>query len=143
MLHSEHGSIYRTILACFIVLAFCFALTWPQYAKYRDGKQLIKAVELGRALAFAEESYKQAQGTYTPQFDKLGLSLPCPLVTQVAKEIQLNCPHYTYQLKGDSLIKVLHKSLPVWVDIDIPAGTVLCQYTENDWAGKDLCARLQ
>ena len=79
MLHSTHGSIYRTILAIFIGFAFCFALGWPQYAKQRNGKRLNQAAELGRALAFAEVSYKQQHGEYTPRFGQLNLSLPCPI----------------------------------------------------------------
>lgn len=141
MLYSQRGSIYRVILGCFIALAFCFALVWPQYSKHHNAKQLSKAAELGRALAFAEESYKQNTGSYTPQFGKLNLSLPCPLIAQ-GGQTQLSCPNYTYKLEG-SVIKVEHKHLPVWLGIDIPAGTVACNYPDDDWAGQDLCARMQ
>ena len=141
MLYSQKGSIYRVILGCFIVLAFCFALIWPQYSKRHNAKQLSKAAELGRALAFAEESYKQNTGNYTAQFGKLNLSLPCSLVAQGGQPL-LSCPEYTYKLEGH-IIKVEHKHLPVWLEIDIPAGTVACNYSNDDWAGQDLCARMQ
>lgn len=142
MLHSQKGSIYRVILGCFIVLAFCFALIWPQYSKHRDAKELSKAAELGKALAFAEESYKQSKGNYTPQFGELNLSLPCPVLAH-GSQIQLSCANYTYELENERIIKVEHKHLPIWVEIDIPAGTTECKYQDNDWAGQDLCARMQ
>ena len=142
MLHSRQGSIYRVVLACFIGLAFCFALSWPQYSKYQNVRHLSKAEQLGRAIAFAEESYKQVHGNYTPQFGELDLSLPCPLVDR-GQGTQLECPHYVYQLDNTGVLKVTHKQLPVWLDIDIAAGTVSCKHAENDWAGQDLCARMQ
>ena len=142
MLHSQRGSIYRVILGCLIILAFCFALIWPQYSKRHNAKQLSKAAELGRALAFAEQSYKQSTGEYTSQFGRLNLSLPCPLVTQ-GGQTQLSCPHYTYVLEEGHIIKVENKDLPIWLEIDIPAGIVTCKYPEDDWAGRDLCSRMQ
>ncbi len=142
MLHSRQGSIYRVVLACFIGLAFCFALSWPQYSKYQNVRHLSKAEQLGRAIAFAEESYKQVHGNYTPQFGELDLSLPCPLVDR-GQGTQLECPHYVDQLDNTGVLKVTHKQLPVWLDIDIAAGTVSCKHAENDWAGQDLCARMQ
>ncbi len=142
MLHSRQGSIYRVILACFIALAFCFALSWPQYSKHKHARHLLEAEQLGRAIAFAEESYKQVHGNYTPQFGKLDLSLSCPLVDR-GQGTQLECAHYVYQLDNAGVLKVTHKQLPVWLDIDIAAGTVSCKYADNDWAGRDLCARMQ
>ncbi len=142
MLHSQKGSIYRVVLGFFIALAFCFALIWPQYSKHHNVKQLSQAAELGRALAFAEESYKQTEGQYTAQFGKLGLSLPCPLIAHDGKA-RLSCKDYTYQMEGDHIIQVKHKQLPLWLEIDIPAGTVDCKYTEDDWAGQDLCKHMQ
>lgn len=142
MLHSQKGSIYRVILGCFIVLAFCFALIWPQYSKRHNAKQLSKAAELGRALAFAEESYKQSTGTYTSEFGRLNLSLPCPLIAKEGQTV-LTCHHYTYKLEDGHVIKVENEHLPVWLEIDISGGTVECKYPENDWAGQDLCARMQ
>ena len=142
MLHSTQGSIYRTILALFIGFAFCFALAWPQYAKYRNGKRLNQAAELGSSLAFAEGSYKQAHGTYTPYFQRLDDSLPCPMVSN-GQGPHLDCPDYTFELENEAVIRVAHKHLPVWLEIDIAHGTVDCRHPENDWAGQDLCARLQ
>lgn len=142
MLDSQQGSIYRVILGFFIALAFCFALIWPQYSKRYNAEQLSKAAELGRALAFAEESYKQNTGNYTAQFGKLNLSLPCPLIAQEG-QTQLSCPHYVYTLEQGHLIKAAHKQIPVWLEIDIPAGTVACKYSDDDWAGQDLCSRMQ
>lgn len=142
MLSSKRGSIYRTVLAGFIALAFCFALLWPWYAKHRNVAELSKAADLGHALAFAEESYKQVHGQYTAQFAQLDLSLPCP-VTASEWGSQLTCTHYIYHLEGDRIIKAENRELPLWLEIDIPAGTVACKYAENDWAGQDLCARMQ
>lgn len=142
MLHSKNGSIYRTVLAIFIGFAFCFALGWPQYAKYRNGKRLNQAAELGRALAFAEGSYKQQHGTYTPYFQRLDVNLPCPMFSN-GQGPHLDCHDYTFQLDNESFIRAAHKHLPVWVEIDIAQGTVACQHPENDWAGQNLCARMQ
>lgn len=142
MLYSTRGSIYRTVLAIFIGFAFCFALCWPQYAKYRNGKQLNQAAELGRALAFAEGSYKQQHGQYTPLLGQLKVSLPCPMVSN-GQGPHLDCPDYMYQLQENGVIRVSHKQLPVWLEIGIEAGSVTCLHPENDWAGQDLCARLQ
>ena len=142
MLHSQRGSIYRTILAGFIALAFCFALVWPQWTKHRNAKQLQEAADLGRALAFAEESYNQANAAYTPQFNRLNLSLPCPMAVQGGTPF-LDCPHYTYQLEEGRRIKAAHKQFGVWVEVDIPAGTVICRHEPDDWAGQDLCQRMQ
>lgn len=142
MLHSKEGSIYRTILAGFIVLAFCFALAWPQYAKHRNAVELSEAADLGRSLAFAQQSYKQTHGQYTAQLGQLGLSLPCPL-TAKGSATQLSCTHYTYYLAEDHIIKAEHQHLPVWLEVDIPAGTVACKYPADDWAGQDLCARMK
>lgn len=142
MLYSTRGSVYRVILAVFIGFAFCFALSWPQYAKYRNGKRLNQAAQLGRALAFSEGSYKQQHGTYTPILSQLDVNLPCPMVNN-GQGPHLDCLDYTFQLEGESLIRVAHKQLPVWLEVGIKEGNVLCKYSEDDWAGKDLCARLQ
>ena len=142
MLFTQKGSVSRVILACVIVMAFCFALAWPKYSKQRNAKQLAQAAELSKALAFAEGSYKQAHGSYTPNFEKLNLSLPCPTVTR-GRNTVLECPHYTYQLQEESLITATHKTLPIWLEVDIAQGSVQCKYDEDDWAGQDLCARLQ
>lgn len=142
MLSSQQGSIYRTILAIVIGVAFCFALAWPQYTKYRNGRELNHAAELGRALAFAQGSYKQKTGEYTPQFNTLNISLPCPMALD-AQGPYLNCPHYTYRLQKDDQIDVHHKQLPLWLLINIAQGSVQCLYEENNWAGQDLCGRLQ
>ncbi len=142
MLHSTQGSIYRTVLAIFIGLAFCFALSWPQYAKYRNGKHLNRAAELGRALAFAEGSYKQQHGQYTPLFRQLNVSLPCPTINN-GQGPHLDCPDYIYQLQENEIIRVSHKQLPVWLEVNISVGNVTCHHPENDWAGQDLCARMQ
>ena len=131
MLRSQQGSVYRVVLGCFIILAFCFALIWPQYSKRHDTKQLLQAAELGRKLAFAEETYKQTAGQYTPQFGRLNLSLPCPLLA------------YTFTFENEHFIHAKHKQLPVWLEIDIPAGTVACNYEPEDWAGQNLCAHMQ
>ena len=142
MLHSQQGSVYRVILACFIAVAFCFALSWPQYAKHRNFKHLNQAAELGRALAFAEGSYKQTQGAYTPQFSALEVSLNCPMIS-TAQGPQLDCAHYTYALQPDNTIKITNKHFPVWLTVDIALGTVACQYADEDWAGQDMCKHLQ
>lgn len=142
MLRSKKGSIYRVVLGCFIILAFCFALIWPQYSKRHNAKELSKAADLGRALAFAEESYKQNTGSYTAQFEKLNLSLTCPMVAQ-GSQMKLVCSNYTYRLEGDRTIKVEHKHLPLWLEVDIATGNTECKYQDNDWAGQDLCARMQ
>ena len=142
MLHSKTGSIYRTILAVFIFFAFCFALSWPQYAKHRNGKHLSQAAELGRALAFAEGTYQQHHGHYTALFSQLGVSLPCPMVSN-GQGPHLDCHEYIYQLQEGGLIRISHKQLPVWLEVDIAQGNVTCNHPEQDWAGQDLCARMQ
>lgn len=142
MLHSTNGSIYRVILAIFIGFAFCFALSWPQYAKYRNGKRLNQAAQLGRALAFAESSYKQQHGAYTPLFGRLNISLPCPMVNN-GQGPHLDCTDYIFQLEENNLIRVSHKQLPVWLEVYVEEGNVLCKHAQNDWAGQDLCARMQ
>lgn len=142
MLSSKRGSIYRTILAGFIGVAFCFALAWPQYAKHRNGKRLSEAAELGRALAFAEGSYKQQYGKYTPQFQELNISLPCPMINN-GQGPHLDCQDYTYQLEHEDVIRIAHKTLPVWLEVYISQGDVQCKYAQEDWAGQDLCARMQ
>ena len=143
MLRSTKGSIYRVILAVFIGFAFCFALTWPQYAKYRNGKRLNQAAQLGRALAFAEGSYKQQHGSYTPYFQRLDVSFPSCLTVNNGQGPHLDCPDYTFQLEENNLIRISHKQLPVWLEVYIEEGNVLCRHPENDWAGQDLCARMQ
>ena len=142
MLRSQKGSIYRVILAVLIGFAFCFALGWPQYSKYRNAAELSKAADIGKSLAFAEETYKEKHQTYTPQFKELELALPCDMVTQ-GPNVVMQCPHYTYQLTQDHIITAVHAELPVWLEIDIEQGTVECKYAQEDWAGKDLCARMQ
>ncbi len=142
MLHSQQGSIYRVVLACLIAVAFCFALSWPQYAKHRNFHRLNEAAERGRALAFAEGSYKQTQGTYTPQFSELDVSLNCPMMSTVQGP-QLDCPHYTYALQPDDTIKITNKHFPIWLVVDVTNGSVQCKYAEDDWAGRDLCDHLQ
>ena len=142
MLRSQQGSVYRVVLGCFIILAFCFALIWPQYSKRHDTKQLLQAAELGRKLAFAEETYKQTAGQYTPQFGKLNLSLPCPLLAQDG-QTKLACKAYTFTFENEHFIHAKHKQLPVWLEIDISAGTVACNYEAEDWAGQNLCAHMQ
>ena len=142
MLRSKQGSVYRVVLAILIGVAFCFALSWPQYAKYRNGKRLNQAAELGRALAFAEETYKQQHGNYTPLFRQLNVPLPCAMISN-GQGPHLDCPDYMYQLQEDGIIRASHKQLPVWLEIDIQAGNITCKHPENDWAGQDLCARMQ
>lgn len=142
MFHNQRGSIYRVILAVIIAVAFCFALLWPQYSKRHQGKRLSQMADLGRALAFAEESYKQQYGHYTPLFKQLDLPLPCPMVTN-GQGPHLDCPDYTFQLLEEGVLRISHKQLPVWLEVDVPQGTVQCNYADNDWAGQDLCARMQ
>ena len=141
MLQSSRGSIYRTVLAIFIGAAFCFALSWPQYTKYRNGKHLSQAAQLGRALAFAEVSYKQQHGQYTPRFGQLNLSLPCPMVSN-GQGPHLSCEQYLFQLQENGIIRISHKELPLWLEVNIDEGHVTC-HPQDDWASQDLCARMQ
>lgn len=142
MLTSQQGSVYRIILACVIALAFCFALTWPKYSKHRNVVHLRQAAHTGKALAFAEESYKQIHGQYTAHFEQLQTALPCPMVMQEQAPV-MQCPHYTYKLQAGNIIHVKNTHFPVWLDIDIQQGTVQCNYADDDWAGQDLCEHLQ
>lgn len=142
MLHAQRGSIYRVVLGFFIILAFCFALIWPQYTKKHNANELTRAAEMGRMLAQAEEKYKQNHGDYTAQFTQLDITLPCPEVMRGGKPL-LECSHYTYELENSSIIKVVHKQLPVWLEVEILTGTATCKYDLKDWAGQDLCARMQ
>ena len=142
MLHSQQGSIYRVILACFIALAFCFALSWPQYVKHRNYHRLNQAAELGRSLAFAEGSYKQTNGAYTAAFNELEVPLHCPILA-AAQGPQLDCGHYTYALEPEGTIRIDNKEFPVWLVVDIAHGLVQCHHEKDDWAGQDLCEHLQ
>ena len=142
MLHTKTGSIYRVVLACFIAVAFVFALTWPQYAKYHNTAKARQAGELAKALAFAEETYKQQSGAYTPDFRLLEMSLDCPLI-QTADGPVLDCEEYIYSLQDSRFIRAAHKKLPVWLHVTMPEGTLSCHYPAEDWAGSDLCRRLE
>ncbi len=140
MLHNQQGSIYRVILGCFIGLAFIFALVWPQYAKYRNVRHLQQAVQLAKALTFAQQSYYQQHGHFSSEFKQLDVLIDCPVV-QTLQGTVLDCPEYTYHLE-DNLIKAVHKHLPVWLEVTLPDAKAVCRYPENDWAGQDLCRRL-
>ena len=140
MLHTKTGSISRIVLACFIGLAFLFALIWPQYAKHRNTVHAKNAGEFAKALAFAEETYKQQNGVYTPDFRLLDITLDCPLL-QTADGPVLDCAEYVYSLQ-DNLIRAEHKQLHVWLHVSIPQGDLSCHYPPQDWAGIDLCRRL-
>ena len=141
MLHTKTGSIYRVILACFIGVAFVFALSWPQISKYRNTLHARRAGEFAKKLAAAEEVYKQQTGNYTPDFRLLGLDLTCP-VLQTADGPVLDCAEYSYSLQEDSLIRAEHKELPFWLHITVPQGILSCHHPQGDWAGTDLCRRL-
>ena len=140
MLHSKFGSIYRVILACLIACAFVFALSWPQYTKHRNATHARQAAELARALAFAQESYRASHGAYTPDFRQLEVTLSCPMA-QGKTGLVLDCHDYTYRLEN-GIIWVEHKTLPVWLEVDIANGAVQCKYKAEDWAGQELCGRL-
>lgn len=141
MLHTKTGSISRIVLACFIGVAFVFALAWPQYAKRRNAVHAHKAGEFAQTLAAAEETYKQQTGAYTPDFRKLNVPLDCP-VLQTADGPVLDCEEYVYSLQ-DNLIRAEHKQLQMWLHVSIPQGEVSCHYPDQDWAGTDLCRRLE
>lgn len=137
----RRGSVYRVVLAIFIGLAFLFALTWPQYTKHRNVNHARQAGEVARALAFAEETYKQQYGSYTPQFQLLEITAHCPLL-QTADGPVLDCTEYTYQLQANQKIRATHKHLPVWLEVTLPGEELSCQHAPGDWAGADLCGRL-
>ncbi len=142
MIHKKRGSVSRIVLAVFILVAFCFALVWPQYAKHRNVSRLRHAADLGRALAFAESSYRQQHGEYTAQFGKLDLELKCPLMATPTIPV-LDCPDYTFLLEAQGVIKASHKRLPVWLEVYIEQGEVKCLFDpayEN--VGQMLCSRL-
>ena len=140
MLSHKQGSVYRVILAFFIVGAFLFALSWPQYTKRRNAVHAKTAADLARALAFAEETYRQQNGAFTSDFRKLELTLTCPLAFS-EKGPLLDCAEYTFQLEADNVIRAQAKRLPVWIDVTIPDGFVQCNFPPEDWAGADLCNR--
>ncbi len=141
MLHSKHGSTSRLVLGGFIILAFIFALCWPQYAKHRDTRRAQQAGSFAQSLAFAEETYQQKTGSYTPDFRLLDVTLECPIL-QTANGPVLDCPEYTYSLQQNAFIRAEHKHLPIWLEVSVTDKKLSCQHPDNDWAGTDLCARL-
>lgn len=140
MLHNQRGSIYRLILGCLIGVAFLFALAWPQYTKHRNVVHLKQAAQWVKALAFAEQSYYQQHGIFTPKLRELEISLDCPL-SYTENGPVFDCLEYVYSVEGQT-IRAAHKHLPVWLEMTLPQGDISCQYPENDWAGQDLCRRL-
>lgn len=141
MLHSIRGSVSRLVLGGLIILAFIFALCWPQYAKRRDVSRASQAGKFARSLAFAEETHRQQTGAYTPDFRLLEMTLDCPLL-QTADGPVLDCPEYVYSLQQNALIRAEHKQLPVWLTVSIADGALTCHHPPEDWAGTDLCNRL-
>ncbi len=141
MFDSNRGSVSRLVLGGLIILAFIFALIWPQYAKRRDTRRAQQAGEFARLLAFAEETYKQQNGSYTPDFRLLEVTLECPLL-QTADGPVLDCPEYAYSLQQNAFIRAEHKHLSVWLEVSLAGQTLSCKHPPEDWAGTDLCNRL-
>ncbi len=141
MFFGPRGSIHTIVLVLVVLVGFGLALGWPQYKKHQTLSIAQNALDLGRALAFEEATYKAAHGTYTPDFAQLNLRLPCP-VERSGDKIEMVCDHYVYRLEENGLLRVEHKGLPKWFELDLEKGSVDCSHEEGSIAGSHICANV-
>lgn len=141
MVFGQRGSIHTIVLGLVIVVGFGIALGWPQYKKHQTVASAQRALDLGKALAFAEAAYKEQNGGYTPDFARLGVALPCPLVREGGK-IEMTCGDYVYRLEEGGVLRVQHKGLPKWFDLNLEEGSVDCSHEDGSIAGSHICARV-
>lgn len=141
MVLGQRGSIHTIVLGLVIIVGFGIALGWPQYQKHKTVASAQRALDLGKALAFAEATYKTQHGAYTPDFVQLGLALPCPVVRDGDK-IEMECSDYVYRLEEGGVLRVQHKGLPKWFDLDLAKGSVDCSHEDGSIAGSHICSRV-
>ena len=141
MLFGQRGSIHTIVLVLVVIVGFGIALGWPQYKKHQTLQTAQQALELGKALAFAESSYKMRYGKYTPDFAKLDMQLPCP-VERSGDKIEMVCQQYVYRLEEGKILRVAHKGLPKWFDLNIEEGSVDCSHEDGSIAGSHICSRV-
>ncbi len=141
MLFEKKGSVHTIVFALVILVGFGIALGWPQYKKHQTITHAQEALELGKALAFAESSYKSVRGKYTPNFAELNLALPCPMEMNNGKP-EMVCSEYVFHLEEGHLLRIQHKGLPKWFDLDIENGTVDCSHEDGSIAGSHICNRV-
>lgn len=141
MLFGQRGSIHTIVLILVMIVGFGLALGWPQYKKHQTLAIAQDALDLGKALAFAEATYKTQHGEYTPDFAKLDFALPCPVERGEGK-IEMVCNHYVYRLEENGILRVQHKGLPKWFDLHLAEGSVDCSHEEGSIAGSHICSRV-
>lgn len=141
MVFGQRGSIHTIVLGLVIVVGFGIALGWPQYKKHQTVASAQRALDLGKSLAFAEAVYKTQNGGYTPDFARLNVELPCPVVREGDK-IEMACAEYVYRLEEGNILRVQHKGLPKWFDLDLEKGSVDCSHEDGSIAGSHICARV-
>lgn len=141
MIFGQRGSIHTIVLGLVIVVGFGIALGWPQYKKYQTVASAQRALDLGKALAFAQATYKAQHGGYTPDFAQLNVALPCPLERDGDK-IEMTCSDYVYRLEEGGVLRVQHKGLPKWFDLNLEEGSVDCSHEDGSIAGSHICARV-
>lgn len=141
MSFGQRGSIHTIVLILVVLVGFGAALGWPQYKKYQTIRTAQQALEQGKALAFAEASYKTRYGKYTADFAKLDVQLPCP-VERDGEKIEMVCPDYVYRLEEGNILRVAHKGLPKWFDLDLEKGSVDCSHEDGSVAGSHICSRV-
>ena len=141
MYFEQRGSIHTIVLILVVIVGFGIALGWPQYKKHQTLQTAQRALDLGKALAFAEATYKAKYGNYTPDFAKLDFALPCPLERE-GSQIEMVCKEYVYRLEGDDILRVQHKGFPKWFDLNLTEGSVDCSHEDGSIAGSHICSRV-
>ncbi len=141
MFVGQRGSIHTIVLILIVLIGFGLALGWPQYKKHQMIRAAKHALELGKALAFAEAVYKTQKGAYTPDFAQLNVPLPCP-VERDGEKIEMVCQQYVYRLEEGNILRVAHKGLPKWFDLDLEKGSVDCSHEEGSIAGSHICGQV-
>lgn len=141
MFVEQRGSIHTIVLILVVIVGFGLALGWPQYKKHQTLAKAQRALELGKALAFAEATYKTQHGAYTPDFARLDFELPCPVQREDGK-IEMVCSDYVYRLEEGNILRVQHKGVPKWFDLDLEKGSVDCSHEEGSIAGSHICERV-
>ncbi len=141
MYFGQRGSIHTIVLVLVVIVGFAIALGWPQYKKHQTLRVAQRALDLGKALAYAESTYKTQHGSYTPDFAKLDFALPCPL-ERAGDKIEMVCSAYVYRLEENGVLRVRHKGLPKWFDLNLAEGSVDCSHEDGSIAGSHICNRV-
>ncbi len=138
----QRGSIHTIVLILVVIVGFGIALGLPQYKKHQTLRLAEQALNLGKAVAFAEETYRTQHGAYTPDFAKLDFALPCP-VERDGNRIEMVCKHYVYRLEENGILRVQHKGLPKWFELNLAEGSVDCSHEDGSIAGSHICSRIE